>query len=838
MKTLSRFLSEAKNKDLKPVVMAFGRMNPPTTGHAVLVDKVHELAKKHGAHHEVILSHSQDSDKNPLSQEDKIKHAKRYFPNTNITGSTKENPNFISQAKRLNAAGHKHLIMVAGSDRVKEYKDTLNRYNGKEFNFNKIDVVSAGHRDPDAEGISGMSASKMREHAKNKNFKEFRGGIPSHVSDSHAKELYHDVRKGMNLHESTILNKSTMTVNQIADKHGVSIDEIEKQLEMGIKVEKEHTKNEKIAREIALDHLGEVPNYYSKLKKVEEAVGHIATNAPDYFFGGVGDYSPRKETYLGTGVSDGIATQGNAVVLDPSLTMGKRSDMYKEQAPETNKNGTTRDTYGKSNIRQRINTLRDRKKDISARAQSEKETVDKSIEQQRRMLQSMKKTVEDTTYAGGGASNTPYYGKYDKEAHFNENVDIDALVESHLFGTNAARMAFQQMTPGEPGYVGQNKDPSVGYDSREGETSGGTKGKTTKTSIETKTKTKKEDYVGPDYNSRLSGSTRSAGGLGGSWSIPVQENKIPVTYDRGHWEPGHHEMLHTHVDIGDEKPKTPERLGHLIKTSAKHKELTSSGWRYHSGGHSSGMSHTKIIKENEDKMESVKRWASKSETISMFREKYGDKAEEKLNEAMKNMEKRLTEGRVSAMAKLHAFDKSRMAAGLKPVLSKEPEKKAEPANPEQKKTLKEVKSKIMGFKLPMNEYDSIASGSDGQEGPPVTGYAKQKIEKVNEDEITFHGEEHELIEAFTWDEESTPIEEAEYQGRKVSLGKPMAGDVKKSKVYVKGPSGRVVKVNFGDKNMTIKKNIPARRKSFRARHHCDTNPGPRWKARYWSCRAW
>ena len=81
------------------------------------------------------------------------------------------------------------------------------------------------------------------------------------------------------------------------------------------------------------------------------------------------------------------------------------------------------------------------------------------------------------------------------------------------------------------------------------------------------------------------------------------------------------------------------------------------------------------------------------------------------------------------------------------------------------------------------------------------------------------------------------LQEAEYQGRNVPLGKPMAGDVKKSKVYVKGPSGRVVKVNFGDKKMKIKKSNPKRRKSFRARHNCD-NPGPRHKARYWSCRAW
>jgi hypothetical protein len=80
--------------------------------------------------------------------------------------------------------------------------------------------------------------------------------------------------------------------------------------------------------------------------------------------------------------------------------------------------------------------------------------------------------------------------------------------------------------------------------------------------------------------------------------------------------------------------------------------------------------------------------------------------------------------------------------------------------------------------------------------------------------------------------------EAEYQGRKVQLNKPMQGDVKKFKVYVKNPKGNVVKVNFGDPNMRIKKSNPKRRKSFRARHHCDTNPGPKHKARYWSCRKW
>ncbi len=85
--------------------------------------------------------------------------------------------------------------------------------------------------------------------------------------------------------------------------------------------------------------------------------------------------------------------------------------------------------------------------------------------------------------------------------------------------------------------------------------------------------------------------------------------------------------------------------------------------------------------------------------------------------------------------------------------------------------------------------------------------------------------------------EDFDVDEAKYQGKEVPLGKKLPGDVKKSKVYVRKPNGKIVKVNFGDKKMRIKKSNPARRKSFRARHNCK-NPGPRWKARYWSCRSW
>jgi cytidylate kinase len=167
------------------------------------------------APHQVILSRSHDSKKNPLSPEQKIQHLHRYSPDTHFVSSSQDEPTLLNHASRLHSMGHKHLVMVAGSDRVKEYHDLLHKYNGVKgkhgfYNFKKIEVKSAGHRDPDAEGAEGMSGTKMREHAKNKDFSSFRQGVPHHVSDEHARELMHHVRQGMGLHESAMrgINKA------------------------------------------------------------------------------------------------------------------------------------------------------------------------------------------------------------------------------------------------------------------------------------------------------------------------------------------------------------------------------------------------------------------------------------------------------------------------------------------------------------------------------------------------------------------------------------------------------------------------------------------------------
>jgi len=216
----SDFLQEQKEKH---AVMAFGRLNPPTIGHEKLVNKVKEIANKVGGSAHIVVSHSQDPQKNPLTPAQKLKHAKRAFPGVNVTASDSSAPNFLAQAAKLHKQGVTHFHMVGGSDRAEEYHKLLHKYNGVKgphgsFNFKKIEVHSAGERDPDAEGVEGMSASKMREHASKGNFKEFRKGVPSAMTDAHAKELFGHVRKGMGINEDINEDFEELLVEGVHDK--------------------------------------------------------------------------------------------------------------------------------------------------------------------------------------------------------------------------------------------------------------------------------------------------------------------------------------------------------------------------------------------------------------------------------------------------------------------------------------------------------------------------------------------------------------------------------------------------------------------------------------------
>ena len=190
------------------VVFSHGRMNPVTVGHQKMVEAGQKVANNLNADYELSITHSHDPKKNPLSVEQKLKHVKRAFPKVKVTTTSKDSPSFLHKAKELFLKGYKHLVMVAGSDRAQEYHDTLHKYNGHPdfFDFKSIRVPNAKEmhhiagvhleRDPDSEGAEGMSASKMRTHAANNDFGEFRKGVPAHFTDAQAREMFNDVRQG------------------------------------------------------------------------------------------------------------------------------------------------------------------------------------------------------------------------------------------------------------------------------------------------------------------------------------------------------------------------------------------------------------------------------------------------------------------------------------------------------------------------------------------------------------------------------------------------------------------------------------------------------------------
>ena len=184
-------VTEAVKKN--EAVISFGRMNPITIGHEKVADKVLSIAKKTGAEAGIYLSHSQDAKKNPLSYDQKIKYGQAAFGKIVKKSKAKT---IIQVAQELQNS-FKNLTVVVGSDRVKEFETLLNKYNGKDYTYDAINVVSAGERDPDAEGAEGMSASKMRKAAADGDFDAFVSGLPKKLKGS-AKKVFDAVTKGLN----------------------------------------------------------------------------------------------------------------------------------------------------------------------------------------------------------------------------------------------------------------------------------------------------------------------------------------------------------------------------------------------------------------------------------------------------------------------------------------------------------------------------------------------------------------------------------------------------------------------------------------------------------------
>ena len=186
----------SKEREGETLTVAFGRFNPPTVGHEKLLDATKRQAK--GGDYKIYPSRSEDPKKNPLSPDEKISYMRKMYPNHDERIVNDEDMRSIFDVlKKANEDGYSNVNIMVGADRQSEFEKLATKYNGELYDFGEINVISAGERDPDAEGVEGMSASKLRKAAVDGDFSAFKTGIPKALDDESAEKLFNTIRKKM-----------------------------------------------------------------------------------------------------------------------------------------------------------------------------------------------------------------------------------------------------------------------------------------------------------------------------------------------------------------------------------------------------------------------------------------------------------------------------------------------------------------------------------------------------------------------------------------------------------------------------------------------------------------
>lgn len=205
--------------DQGSISITFGRFNPPTIGHETLINRVAREAKSSGGEYRIYPSRSQDPKKNPLDPGTKIKFMRQAYPDhANSIISSDGMRTIFDVLTALDSEGYSSVNIIVGGDRVSEFTSLANKYNGKLYNFDEINVVSAGDRDPDADGVEGMSASKMRKAAAEGDFDTFQQGIPKSVSKQGKEELFMTLRTSMQVEEFDEFAEASFNLHEIAPK--------------------------------------------------------------------------------------------------------------------------------------------------------------------------------------------------------------------------------------------------------------------------------------------------------------------------------------------------------------------------------------------------------------------------------------------------------------------------------------------------------------------------------------------------------------------------------------------------------------------------------------------
>jgi hypothetical protein len=785
----------------KTVAFTFGRFNPPTIGHEKLCDAVR---RANPSDYKIYASQSQNPKKDPLQYAKKIAYMRQSFPKHKRNIVVSKARNVFEILVELN--NYENLIMVVGSDRVKEFDMLIKKYNGVAsrhgfYEFKNVEVLSAGERDPDAEGVTGMSASKMRAAAANSDFDSFKQGTP--LNDAQAKKLYFDVRKSMGIREELdlsdfevlrdlylseqiwnigdliitdegcgeIIRRGTNYVSIIDEDnkvrkiwlHDIQMDEKQKVRQDKDIKDKPGTQPAKYyGSKIAKSTKQKRAAQFAKQTKMDDDDPAAYKPAPG---DATGKTKPSKHTkkfkqMFGDEKNPRIPRKKG----QPAKSK-KHSDLYTDEDPVGTIHGlgfkdveTARASVKKIENSDRTHAhkiqaavaMEQRAKEMGKKAEAA--IYRTYIEKMKRKTKRMK---EFTDYMYEKAPDTADAMKRYKagKAGF---TDIAHLKAKGLIKRADGTKRKSEMNEEFKFYPDDIHEyiqiPDFPRDDMQKEMA------IVRKYISERTDEDVESIANNDEDS--------------FYSIKQYLKKIKVAF--------HEDELR-----GIVKQAVPT-IRHFKNKFNRKRPFEIDG-------------NLDVLGSKTNKTRS---YPSGHSTQSMIIGLYASEKFPEHRDGIMEAAKEVGMGRVKAGFHFLSDHIAGQMLGTKmfEMMNKEDYGKA------------------------MKEYYEVGTDNYVNYLKDVTpGEKKEKdYEPILDKKLNEFGE----ID-----------EDAEYQGRKVKLNNPTRGDVKKYKVYVKNEKGNVVKVEFGDPNMEIKRDDPARRKSFRARHNCD-NPGPKYKARYWSCKFW
>ena len=805
-------------------VFTFGRFNPPTTGHEKLIDALaKQQSKNAGSLMYVYPSHSQDAKKNPLPHARKIAYMKKMFRKYARNIITSKSRNVFEIAVELHNKGHRAVVMVVGSDRVQEFDRLLNQYNGVEgkhgyYGFDDIRVVSAGERDPDAEGVEGMSASKMRAAAAQGDFDSFQMGVPRNFGD--AKKLYDDIRKNMGVREQNWTDEEIMRDAYIRGEVWNVGDVVETKLgDEGTIVRKgtNYVVFENMQR-VWLHDLVEEPKKITKTKQAKGDVADVKGTQPAKYYSKDADGDEMSKStkiararHFAKGGSRKDAPGDKGAETKPSQYTKKFKQMYGERAKQAVSQGKVQKLVTAHGLKYNGKVYKEIDMELKGIDNNTQMVTFNIIHPKEIFGKEVKIAFKALRRGPFMATDTSKINEQDDK----EKPKTDQAKKRDEFDKlqKAKRVAALQYR------IAKDQETVAKMSQTERKLSDGEKDKL---------KDLEKDIDKKDFIDRYG---KEEGESIYYATLTKLAKGEEIEEDNPCWD--------THKQVGMKK-----KNGKMVPNCVPKNEEKTTYMR-----RDKKLPNLKVkVKRRSDNNTLAKR--IRGDKVKQYGIKDSlTKEDFQIDEKIEGLVNKSKQTGVPYGILKKSYDRGMAAwkGGHRPGASQQQWAFARvnsmltggKADPDLQKQIKAggYKKKKKATKESVEEWFS----SDETIKLYQERYGDEWLKKLNN---TYEIMLSKLDESCCEDCDNLydhVILESEYQGKKVKLNDPIRtseNPKKKFKVYVKNEKGKVVVVRFGDPNMGINRDDPKARKAFRSRHSCDDNPGPKWKARYWSCYQW